>query len=301
MLGLGINVWLANSGQPWMPSGAAWGVNLAGPGATFARASAGTYEASGRISTFAAGAPRTGARGMLIEPARTNLISYSAPVAPHWWALGVTLNALTENALGVFPGVRVASGGADWHRYTLPEATFVAGDAYAMSVWYRAGSSGSVRLTMQVGSPFVLLGLTGAPGALSAQSQTGGSLTGVVNEALGGGVFKCTFSFSVAAGTTGRWGIGPNSTTVGRDVIVYGAQIERAATPSSYIATNGGAALRAADALTVMAPPGRYTVTVTFDDGSTQTLTGQTVTAAGWGVPTNLNRPYIKTITAEVA
>lgn len=75
------------------------------------------------------------------------------------------------------------------------------------------------------------------------------------------------------------------------DVYIWGAQTEMSATASSYIATNGGPATRAADLAGLTGLTGTHDVTITYDDNSTQTLSAQTLVPGWW--PT-LSRPWVK-------
>lgn len=70
-------------------------------------------------------------------------------------------------------------------------------------------------------------------------------------------------------------------------------QLEQAVTPSSPIVTSGSAVTRADDALTLkdQASGVSYGVSFTFDDGSTQTITGL---SGDYAVPTTLNRRLVK-------
>lgn len=62
-----------------------------------------------------------------------------------------------------------------------------------------------------------------------------------------------------------------------------------------------GPVIKQADEFTIFPKAADYDITVTFDDDSTQVISGQTITASGWEIPTNLNRPYIKNISAVEA
>jgi len=66
-----------------------------------------------------------------------------------------------------------------------------------------------------------------------------------------------------------------------------------AASSSSYIPTAASTATRAADACSFTIPSGVSSLRYTFDDLSTQTVS---VSPGAYVVPTNLNRPIIRSI-----
>ena len=84
-------------------------------------------------------------------------------------------------------------------------------------------------------------------------------------------------------------------------VDIFGYQFEQgqssgyfATHPTSYIPTTAASSTRGADNLVVALPAGVTSVTVTFDDNSTQVFSGLSGT---WVVPVaSLNRPQIKSI-----
>ena len=59
--------------------------------------------------------------------------------------------------------------------------------------------------------------------------------------------FSVTFTTAV---TTGMFTFGPNTSTVGYDVILFGVQIEKLGYPSGYIPTTTAQVTRAADSVT---------------------------------------------------
>jgi len=196
-----------------------------------------------------------GAAGLLIEPERTNLAANSVARAETWSPVGpVTMTTLTETAFGQFPGLSIVSAGAAWHRASPGNMTFAAGTTYAVQVWYRATAS-TLKLTLysSATTPATNLELQGAAGAIGAVLQNQGTVQSVQNHSFGGGLFRLSFTFSVAATLTTGWGFGSGSATVGDEIVVYALQIEAAETPSGYILADGAIATRMADAVQVSA------------------------------------------------
>jgi propanediol dehydratase large subunit len=70
-------------------------------------------------------------------------------------------------------------------------------------------------------------------------------------------------------------------------------QFETGAKATSYTPTTSATVTRAADNVGFTIPSGITSLLYTFDDNSTQTVS---VSAGAYAIPTNLNRPQIKTI-----
>jgi hypothetical protein len=122
---------------------------------------------------------------------------------------------------------------------------------------------------------------------------------------VGNGFYRCTFTFTSDAGTAlnmfvqldSTTGYGFTTTTYTGNgtsgAVIYGAQLEQTSSPTSYIPTTSSSATRAADSASFTIPSGTGHLTYTFDDNSTQTVA---VSPGAYTIPTNLNRPWIKTI-----
>ncbi|RMD92872.1 MAG: hypothetical protein D6811_06090, partial [Alphaproteobacteria bacterium] len=234
---------------------------------------------AGSIEELAADQPRfdhdpvTGAPlGLLAEPAAQNLVHEAVAGTGGWSALNATLTDLALGAMGLFPGLQVASGGANWHRAQVVTGAWNAGAPLRLSVWYVAGSSGEIMVNIRNVTAGVESVATGAAGAVAPLSAGAGPITDVANLTLAGGVQKVEMTFTPdAAAAEGRLGVGPNSTVVGEDVVVLGAQIEEGSAATSLILSAGGPGSRAADVVTLERWSGTHDIEITHADGSMQT------------------------------
>lgn len=289
--------------------------------ADFSRAAAGYYlKGDGLFSVFEAGVPRIDAsKGLLIEPAATNLALHSAAYSQAVWG---------KTTVGAVIGQADPAGGSTAYRLTESGASaamaqitvpVTAGQTYTASRIIKRGNTDLIRVTL--GGP----GFTNASytwwnlatgAALSVSS--GGTGWGYVSRsitAIGGGYFVITVTFTVPAAET-NMGISiatanANNTTTRADIgsgpgiggyyDMWVTQIELGTTMSTPILSGASAATRPTDALTLFAGTGTYDITATFDDDTTQALAGVAIAGAGWAVPANLNRRYLKNLSAVAA
>lgn len=273
--------------------------------ATFARASEGYYfNSSDEYQLFTSGNARhTTANGLLIEPASTRITANPSALSS-WADSGSTHSAYAGTYLGVFDdALHVVSAGANFHRVIIGSNTTVtSGTPIGIVMYYSAGTSGSVRIVVRDvtgGNSSIVSGVIGSE---AVSQESAGTITNLscVTE---GGIVECTFTFTPNfTNNSLQIGLGPDSATSGEDVIFYAGWAETAVPGTTPIlTTQAEGESRAADVLTIFPAAGTYDITVTFDDDSTQLLAGEVVTGAGWAVPTDLDRAYIKSIAAVPA
>ena len=234
-------------------------------------------------------------RGLLVEPASTNLVHGSEPNLTDWADLVSTSTPLALNALGYFSGMSVASGGAKWHRLQADTDGWSEGQNLRVRVWYMAGTSGAMFLSLRNVDAGVDSSLSGTVGALGVHSAAAGAITDIVNTVLGGGVYTVTYTFTPNAGSTsGKFGIGPFSASAGETVVALGVQVEIGA-GTSYIPTSGAAVSRAADSVTLNSWVGVYDIALTYG-GGVEIRSGVTV-AAGYDLAPTARRIQSITLT----
>lgn len=241
-------------------------------GMTLTRASTGTYYGDDDLIASAAIDEARfdyllNAQGaLLIEPQRTNIILRSADFSNASWTK--SNGAITTNA-GTNP-----DGSSTIQTFTASATNgflFQASDI-------GTGNSGvnSVWIKRRTGS-----------GAVSLRSQATGTQTNitVTND-------WARVTMPVTGNTGGNCWV-MRVDTSGDAVDLWGAQLEVAATATSYIPTVASQVTRSADVAKLHVPVWIDELRFTFDDDSTQDVA---VTPGEYTIPTNLNRPRIKGI-----
>jgi hypothetical protein len=192
-------------------------------------------------------------KGLLIEEARTNLLTYSEVVdGTGWFDSNSTSTNLTDGALGVWDGVSVATNG---QLFAIINASGVAavntGDVLTFRVWVKAGTSGRVRVNLRQVDPVNASRVRGEFGSLSSDLSSAGPITSIREEDWGNGIVAVSGTITVNFTGDLQLGIGPDSDVSGETVIAYAAQLEAGSFPTSYISTSGAAASRSADVASI--------------------------------------------------
>lgn len=166
-------------------------------------------------------------------PTKYNLLPFSEDLA-QWAPAGCTITGpLGLNALGMFSGYRIESGGSQWHRLTALELPVVGGEIFSVRLYLREGSSSAVRVTARYVDS--VINSDNIVGSFSALPGSSGSIEVVENSLEGDGLTRSLVLRITAPRTTlFQLGVGPNSNTVGEDVIALAAQVEKGATASAY-------------------------------------------------------------------
>ena len=238
------------------------------PRITFSRPSTSgdaTYmNGNGLIVTAAADEPRFDHKyengvvkslGLLVEEQRTNILQQSVATTSNWTGgtSNTTFSNLSLNALGIFPGVEVTSTtGEAWHRRTTGfNIPFVSGTEYAVTFYYREGTSGYARLQFRYNSQESYV-QGPADGSSWSILQNIGSITDVTTTLMDGqSTYKTTYSFTPNFTGDADMGIGLGIASAGTTVIALGGQVEAGGFPTSYIPTSGSTKTRTADNVTM--------------------------------------------------
>jgi hypothetical protein len=196
--------------------------------------------------------------GLLLEGARTNLLTGSADFTATYWATATNVVVTADNTTspdGTSNADRLADNTTTNVAHSISRNyTFTAG-AHTLSVYVKRNDHRWFRLlcfdgTTNFYANFDLLnGVVGNKHASATSTIT----------AAGNGWFRCTLTATTvaAAGSAQIVMLASNATDVpstytgtGTTLWLFGAQLEAASTASSYIPTTTTALLRGADALT---------------------------------------------------
>jgi hypothetical protein len=226
--------------------------HLASVGATFSRASIGTYtDANGLIQEASAGQARPNYstagvhEGLLIEESRTNLIKSSEQITTDWAQVGVSEfeNYAIVSPNGKVNGVKISSNNISFqsrHEYTL---TLTDNTDYSFTVFLKKASSqyGLLRFTTKDGTNNnVSVDFNASPVAISTDTTSSATL-----EDYGNDWYKVSMTVDSASGGTSPeiaiWGNTSDNfaiaNPIGADVYFFGAQVEEGSFPTSYIPT----------------------------------------------------------------
>ena len=281
-------------------------------GTTLTRASTGNYfNSSGVLSSAANDTARFDynpstlvLKGVLIE-AQTENIVYPSLLNATWSAGGLTRTANDINGLnGVKEATRYTENTNTGTHYAQENANAVvvaSGTSYTYSIHVKYSNLQWVQLVL----PATQFGTT-AYANFDIQNGVVGNIGAVVSAtsllSLGGDWYRISITVpAIQAGNASAYLVYldsnttrlPSYTGTSRVAYAWAAQVEAGLVATSYVSTTTTTATRMADALSFTIPSGIGHLTYTFDDNSTQVVA---VSAGAYTVPTNLNRPWIKTI-----
>lgn len=207
---------------------------------------------SNLLESVAANVPRLDYDGVtcpsvLVEAQSTNLLLYSQEFDNAWWKKNsstVTANDAVAPD-GTTTAEKLALGGVNSAR-VFRNSTVTTSNTHVFSIWMK-GTAGE-KVSIEAGSGGSSVTLTANWVRYNVVNTGGETSTNcrVINRAADG--------------------------DDANDVYIWGAQLEEAATPSSYIFTSSAQATRNADVLSVTGLTGTSTVTETFEDDSTNVI-----------------------------
>jgi hypothetical protein len=259
--------------------------------------------------------------GLLVEPAAATVIENNDNQTAVVWGTnnlsGITRNVtapdgLANSATTITPS---ATSGVAHSIYTGPNNPTTGGAYRTASAYVKAGGRRYVYILMwgsdATGWVNGVFDIGGTADGSATQTQVGatGTLVGTASKYLGNGWYRISItqitsasntysglSFGICDAATGNAGTADyTSTTTSADtVIVWGIQNENSQTATSFIYNTGTSTSvsRAADAISFTLGASTSALQFTFDDGSTQTVTGLTPSST-YTIPTDLNRAHI--------
>ena len=234
-----------------------------GPTPSYTRASTGTYfNSSGVLTTAAINGPRFDhvyngvswvSKGLLIEEARTNLCTYSSDqLNAAWVPFNSTITASGEtDPVGGTSAFRIAETTTSNQRHMAYNAITPSASTFTYSVFAKAQERNWLQL-ISYDAPnlyYTWFNLsTGVVGTNAAGNTS--TITPV-----GNGWYRCSVTRTVASAVIQYIQTGPangdnNGAYAGdptKGLLIYGAQVEIGAFPTSYIPTTTAAVTRSAD------------------------------------------------------
>jgi hypothetical protein len=197
-------------------------------------------------------------RGLLVEPAGTNLILQSEDFTTTWSNNGSTDTANTTVAPdGATTADTVTGNGTDTTVYVQQNITFAGAGTYTFSCWAKAGTHDIIRVN--------IANYAGSTSDITGYDLTNGTTTQATNPivAYPNGWYRISFTFTVAGGDldgsiriflspstgTTAWTLAADSDT--KSVILWGAQLETGSVATSYIPTVASTATRTADSVSL--------------------------------------------------
>lgn len=286
-------------------------------GATFTRASsANDFNASGVLTSYGNDVPAygynaaTGAfKGILLEPAATNLVSHSNIEGQTYWAVArLTENVSSER--GLFINRMTLTTETGRHEAFAPSGTravVTTGVVHTISqVLGYNGTAAKIQVCASQGATLVGATLDIETGTIVASGSTNTSDAEFISssvEELGSGLYRVsivaipkvntTFTSNVSFRDSATFGLvdsyagdGIKSAKIGHHSIEVGSKA------TSMITSINSTVTRQQPNLTLSLPYQANNITLTFDNDTTQTFTN---VAASYAIPvSSLNRTYVK-------
>jgi hypothetical protein len=239
------------------------------PRITFSRGTSATrVNASGFIETVGTTTPRfdydpvtLAPKGLLIEEARTNLLTNSTGFGANW-ASGAN-STVTANGGSAPDGTTAATritlaSGVTNNRYLNTPVTVTPGSAYTFSVFLKTVSGALFQAVILVGATGSARGwLNTSTGAISGVTSTNYTGVSMVATNFGNGWWRVALTATVVTDTVVQVetdqasASGNYNSAVGDSYLFWGAQLEQASFATSYIPTVASTVTRSADVATM--------------------------------------------------
>lgn len=196
--------------------------------------------------------------GALIEPAGTNLVPYSQQMEVAAWRkqYATIATTTTKSPDGVTNGYKIKESTSSTAHYIVPNPTIAtaAGNTYTLSVFFKAAERKWAYFNVNgLTIHFDLVnGIVGNKSSVFINS---------IVENVGQGWFRCSATFIASSSNTSTV-IGPEISNGKQSyagdgssgILIWGVQLEKCETPTSYIRTGATPATRKSDVVTLSKP-----------------------------------------------
>lgn len=237
------------------------------PRITFTRSTTATYvNSAGLIASAAIDTPRIdydpvtlAAKGLLIEEARTNLLTYSQEFDNAAWTKSST--TVTANATTAPDGTATAEklvevAATTTHRIVQGTAKAASAITYTASLWMKAGERTIGQVIMTDIGGFVVVSFDLAAGTVGTPAVSVWTSASATIAAYAGGWYRCTLTATSTADTVvnmfGALATGlvdaPTTNYLGditKGLYIWGAQLEAGSVSASYVPTTTATVTRA--------------------------------------------------------